>query len=733
MMRRLRVISGMLALGVGAVAFAHAQQIGSNSEGQAPTMTLSLKSQLVVETVVVKDKKGNFIPGLTAKDFTVTEDGVPQTVKFCEHENLPATAAPLPPVPADEEDITIYKRLTRTSIAPEGAGAASGNTKYQSRRLMVLYFDMTAMGPEDQERALFAAEKFVRTQMSPADMVSIMRFGGGSVDVLQDFTADRNRLLSILQTLVVGEGQGSADSISDASSADTGAAFGQDDSEFNIFNTDRQLSALQTASKMLAGMNEKKALIYFASGLRLNGVDNQAQLQATIDAAVRAGVTFWPVDARGLVATAPLGDATQGSQGNQGMYTGAAAQSMTDDFQQSQDTMYSLGADTGGKALFDNNDLTRGIVQAQHAIADYYIVGYYTTNSALNGRFRKVKITLNNGTEATLEYRQGYYAGKVFANFNEADKERQLEDALMLGDPITDLTVSMEINYFQLNRAEYYVPMVVKIPGRELVLAKKMGAEHTLIDFVCEIKDELGDITVSNVRDNVNIKLSDATAAQLAHQPVEYDSGFTLTPGRYSIKFLARDDETGRIGTYQTSFVIPNLNREAKRVPMSTVVLSAQRIDTKDALYNVEGSKQTAKNDAANPLVKDGKKLIPSVTRVFGTDQTLYVYLQAYEDEQETAARARTELAAGGKPAEAPKPPAPLIASVTFYKDQKKVFETQPIAAMPLPGSRLEPVEFNLNIAAGTLAPGQYECQINVVDPVGRKVAFWRGSVLFVK
>jgi hypothetical protein len=214
---------------------------------------------------------------------------------------------------------------------------------------------------------------------------------------------------------------------------------------------------------------------------------------------------------------------------------------------------------------------------------------------------------------------------------------------------------------------------------------------------------------------------------------VEYDTGFTLTPGRYSIKFLARDDETGRIGTYQTSFVIPNLNREAKRVPMSTVVLSAQRIDTKDALYNVEGSKQTAKNDAANPLVKDGKKLIPSVTRVFGTDQTLYVYLQAYEDEQETAARARTELAAGGKPAEAPKPPAPLIASVTFYKDQKKVFETQPIAAMPLPGSRLEPVEFNLNIAAGTLAPGQYECQINVVDPVGRKVAFWRGSVLFVK
>ena len=158
---------------------------------------------------------------------------------------------------------------------------------------------MTAMPAEDQQRALAAAETFVRTQMTSADLVAILRFAGGSVDVLQDFTADRNRLLSILQTMIVGEGQGSVESIEDASSTDTGAAFGQDDSEFNIFNTDRQLAALQTAAGMLGRMNEKKSLIYFASGMRLNGIDNQAQLHATVDAAVRAGVLFWPVDARG--------------------------------------------------------------------------------------------------------------------------------------------------------------------------------------------------------------------------------------------------------------------------------------------------------------------------------------------------------------------------------------------------------------------------------------------------
>jgi VWFA-related protein len=714
MMRWLTAVQLLATLGL--AIGASAQQIGTNA-GQGPTdaYTLTVKSQLVIETVVAKDKQGNFIGGLTAKDFNVTEDGVPQTIRFCEHEKLPTTANPLPLTLSDEEEITIYKRLARTQLAPEEPERA----RYKDHRLLAMYFDMTAMRPDDQLRALAAAEKFVRTQMTAADLISILRFSGGSVDVLQDFTADRNRLLSILQTLIVGEGQGTVESVDDASSADTGAAFGQDDSEFNIFNTDRQLSALQTAAKMLGQMNEKKSLIYFASGLRLNGVDNQAQLHATIDAAVRAGVSFWPVDARGLVAGAPLGDATQGSPGNAGMYSGAAAQAVTDKFQQSQDTMYALAADTGGKALFDNNDLTRGIVQAQRAISDYYIVGYYTTNTAQNGHFRKVKITVDPALTANLEYRQGYYANKEFARFTIADKERQLEDALMLGDPVTELTIAMEINYFQLNRAEYFVPIVVKIPGRELALAKKFGAEHTLIDFVCEIKDEITGITVSNVRDNVNIKLSDATAAELARRPVEYDSGFTLTPGRYTIKFLARDDETGRIGTYQTTFIIPNLNKETKRVPISSVVLSSQHIDMKDALYNATKGKDAVKDDAANPLISNGLKLVPSVTRMFNTDRDLFVYLQAYGGYASTDSLGISAT--------------PLIAFVSFYREQKKVFETSPIAVAPRQGSRLGVVPLSFSIGLGGLAPGRYDCQVSVLDPAEHRVAFWQGPIMLVR
>jgi len=275
--------------------------------------------------------------------------------------------------------------------------------------------------------------------------MAVRRYRGGAVEVLQDFTDNRDRLLSIVATMIVGEREGFDISTNDASAADTGAAFGQDDSEFNIFNTDRQLSALQTAASMLGQLNEKKSLIYFASGLRLSGLNNLAQLHATVNAAIRAGVSFWPIDARGLVAEAPLGDAGKGSPGGIGMYTGNSALAETTNFQQSQDTLYTLAGNTGGKALLDYNDLTKGIVRAEQSVSSYYVLGYYTTNTSLDGKFRRVKISLARDLAAKLDYRQGYYAGKQFGKFTAVDKERQLEDSLMLGDPITELTIAMEV------------------------------------------------------------------------------------------------------------------------------------------------------------------------------------------------------------------------------------------------------------------------------------------------
>jgi VWFA-related protein len=547
--------------------------------------------------------------------------------------------------------------------------------------------------------------------MSPADMIAIMEYNGAGVEVLQDFTADRDRLQLIIAALIAAEADNTGDNSSLNASSSTGAAFGQNNPQFTIFNTDRQLAALQTATKMLGALNEKKVLIYFASGLNLSGVDNQAQLRATINDAVRSGVAFWPIDARGLVALPPLGGATQASQGNAAMYTGAASLATMTQFEQSQDTLYTLAADTGGKAFLDHNDLAAGIVAAEKSITSFYVIGYYTTNTTPDGKFRRVKISVNKNTEAKLDYRQGYYANKVFGKFTTADKERQLEDALMMGDPVTELTMALEVNYFRQNSAEYFVPVMVKIPGSELALARKGEAAHTQIDFIGEIRDDHG-TTIRNMRDHKDIQLSDATAAKWEKRPVEYDTGYTLLPGAYQIKVLARDSGTGRMGTFLGKFYISNLDRETQRVPISSVVLSSQRVAMSDAVATVGKAAKTKATQAANPLVQDGVKLIPSVTRVFHSASNMYVYLQAYEPD---AAATR-----------------PLVAYVSFFQGRNNVMETPPMKVTEGMDLKSHMLPVKLSVPLAGLKPGEYDCELTVLDPEGRKGAFWRAPVMII-
>jgi hypothetical protein len=280
-----------------------------------------------------------------------------------------------------------------------------------------------------------------------------------------------------------------------------------------------------------------------------------------------------------------------------------------------------------------------------------------------------------------------------------AIKERQLEEAFLRSDPVTDMTIAMEINYFQLNRAEYSVPLTVKIPGHELVLARNGGAERTSFDFVAQIKDAFGTV-VQNTRDKASINLNGAAAAQLESTPVEYDARFTLLPGRYAIKFLARNNETGRIGTNETAFTVPNLNKEDQGIPISSVVLSSQRVE-------IGVGNQT---QSTNPLIADGRKLIPSVTRVFSKSREMYVYLQAYPRE------------AGNTQ--------PLVVIAAFYQGQAKVLETPPTEVTQGMDSRSNAVPLNLSVSLADLKPGEYTCQITVRSPITQKTALWQAPVV---
>jgi VWFA-related protein len=675
---------------------------------QEPQFVVNTK--LVVVNVTVKDKSGRLVTNLKQEDFQILEDGVPQKISVFERQEL--STEPMAPLSFATRPQTLEERA---AAAPAGASvntqAARDPARYQNKRLIGLFFDLSSMDVLEQARAQDAAIKFLQSQMTAADMVSIMTFSSKFKTVV-DFTDDRESLIAVLRKMATGEGADLA-AMSTTGTADEGddsGSFVADDTEFNIFNTDRKLTALEDAAHKLAAYPEKKALIYFSSGIQKTGIENQSQLKATVNAAVRSNVAFYPVDARGLVALIPGGDASTASVRGTGMLTGTKVASLRASFNDSQETLYTLAEDTGGKALLDVNDLTLGIQQAQEDIRSYYTIGYYPQNAAEDGKYRRIKVQLAPSSalakEAKLEFRNGYYAGKTFAKFTSADKERQLEEALTLGDPVSELPLALEVDYFRVARDRYFVPISVKLQGSAVSFAKKNGKQSTALDFIGQVRDASGKL-VGGVRDQITVKLTDADAEKLDQRHLEYDTGLTLPPGKYSLLFLAREDLTGKMGTFETKFTVPDLSAN-KSVRLSSVILSNQKEAVSAAVGEADNNKKLMAN---HPLVQDGQKMVPSITRVFRKDQTLYVYFEVYD------------------PGIDPERKTPdMVASVELMQGARKAFVSQPSRVNKLGTSRPGVVAFNFQVPLTRMTPGEYISQVDVIDEFGKKFAFPRNA-----
>jgi VWFA-related protein len=672
----------------------------------AQDVTFKVESKLVVVNVSVKDKSGNAITDLKKEDFEVFEDGKPQSLGVFEVQKLASDV--LPSVDTTQIEKTLKERGPKAP-APEAVPTFSP-VRHQDRRLLALFFDFSSMAQLDQVRAREASIKFLETQMTSSDLVAIMTFAN-KFQVIEDFTDDRERLLTTLRRMSLGEGSELADTAATgADEGDDSGTFAADDTEFNIFNTDRKLSALEDAAKKLAAFPEKKALVYFSSGVSRTGVENESQLKATVNAAIRANVAFYPVDARGLVAQAPGGDATVASPKGTGTFTGTSQASRSSSFNGSQDTLYSLAADTGGKALLDSNDLTLGIRNAQSDVSSYYILGYYSTNSAQDGKFRKIQVKLKNTQlQAKVDYRAGYYAEKTFQKFTSADKERQLEEALTLGDPVSELPVALEVDYFRVAKDRYFIPISVKIPGSAVGLTKKGANQTAELDFIGTVSDASGK-QVGGVRDQITVKLNDADAAKIGQRHLQYDAGLTLAPGNYTLRFLARENLSGKMGTFESKFTVPDLAKTGS-LRMSSVVLSSQKEPVTAAVGAADNNKKVL---AGHPLVQNGQKTIPSITRVFRKDQTLFVYFEVYDptldpDRKVPSLSAEVDLLSGGR----------------------KALASQPVRVNRLDSTTRPGVAaFNFQIPLNRLPAGSYISQANVIDETGKKFSFPRNSIV---
>ena len=631
--------------------------------------------------VIVRDRQGNIVKGLTAADFQITEDNKPQAITTFDFEEvLTAAVSPADPPPA------VLDR-------PAGAAVASSAAKRDvvdlpGRRLIVLFFDLSSMQPEDLDRAADSARKYIAEQMSSADLLAIASLSSTTLEVNQDFTADKAALQKILDQFTGVEATPESAAADETDPVEDPADLPLDESELNLFNNDRRLRALQVLAEALAPVQQKKSIVYFSSGMSRSGSDNQIELRATVNAAVRANASIYAIDTRGLQAVVPGGDASRASGRGAGMFSGQGASRAFDRMFASQETLTTLAKDTGGEAFFDTNEFGEAFDEVQQDTSAYYVLGYSSTNALQDGRFRRITVRVKT-PGYRIEHRAGYYAAKDFTHFTRDDRDRQLQEQLFSEVSSTDLPVVASASWFRIENNRFYVPVSVAIPGSALPADRP---PRSTLDVLGSVRDEQGRY-VGRIRDTVQLP----APAALAQKQVQYQTGFTLPPGRFWVKIVARENTKGTIGTFEAPVIVPDLSKAPFKV--SSVVLGTQ----------IRRGPPRVRTD--NPLIRDGVELIPSLTHVVGRDQRLYFYYEVYEPGVDSQ----------GSPS--------LKTSLAFYRGRVKVFETPIVTQSTMAEGGRRTAVFQFDVAAKGLKPGLYTCQVNIIDEIAGRFVFPRLAV----
>jgi len=669
---------------------------------KSPQQAFILRAQtnVVLVDVRVYDKSGKPVTDLQQSDFHVTEDGVPQNISSFSLENVEKLAQ----AAGGNEQAQV---INLAKLPPE----VNAEQVLQDHRLLVFFFDLSSMQPDELMRALKASTDFVTNRMTPADLVAVVTYSS-NLRVTQDFTNDRDALKKTLRAILVGEQSSTlatTGSVGEAGGTDANGmeivtqdvsdAFTPDETEFNIFNTDEKLAAIESLATMLRKVPGRKNVIHFSSGITRTGQENQATLRAATDAANQADVSLYTMDARGLAALPPGGDASTASPSGTAVYSGSAFASQVSSLQGSRETLAALATDTGGRTFYDLNDFTPAFEEVQKENSSYYLIGYSPTNTRADGRFRHIRVEVAR-PGLKVQARPGYFAAKSFQQLTRGEKENQLQQVMDLDNPYVDLPFVVETSCFRRPDKKFTVVLAAKIPGSQVAFLKKSGKHETEFDFAWKIADAQNHVA-GGLRDTLPVKMTDDTYDEVIASNLFYEGEVVLPPGKYNMKVVVRENESGKIGTFEAPLVVPDV--AATSLGLSSVVLSNEVKSAEDL------DRAHVTRDKNSPLQLGNRSILPSVTRVFRTNQMLTVYLESY----------------AGKDVTSTGPAVPPSVGLVFFRRGRKFAEAGPFPGK-LDKSADQKTSYFAQVPLEKFPRGSYTLQVNVLAPALERVAFAR-------
>jgi VWFA-related protein len=559
------------SMAVAALLLCHSPSLANpkDKDKEGTDVKFTAQSELVLVPTLVTDKSGNHVKGLTKEDFRVTENGVEQKL-------------------ATFEEITSDPhRLSRAASPNEFSNALTGSSS--ASRVTVIVLDLINTQIMDQASARRDLLKYLAQSVDRTEPTGLYTLTRSGLQVVHDFTTDPGVLIAALRRVRgdaseavdsaeeaealtgTADPDGSSDSTPAARSSTRGnqgaAAEAQrlqamlGDAELNFQAFEQRiaitytLDGMQEISQALAGLPGRKSLIWAGGGFPFNVSDTMQIAPAGRDSLAdvlplyertwqllnNAQIALYPIDVKGLEVTALPSASLRNPSKNFG-------RKMNNKQFDTQATFQTFASETGGRAYYNSNDLVKGFHDAVKDSSEYYVLGYYLDRSVTKSGWRKLSVKTDRD-HVDVRARGGFFVTPTTA---DPDSSRKNDISSALQSPL---------DYTSLPLVERWTKTETgKDPGKkrvsfEMTVAPNATAiddadnNHMVLDFVALAKNPEGKMVGQPFGQKVDLHLTPEKLASIRQKGVVYRDALDLLPGEYTVRFVVRDDISGRTGS----------------------------------------------------------------------------------------------------------------------------------------------------------------------------------------
>ncbi len=707
---------------------------------------LRIETELVQIEITVTDKQGKLIKDLKLSDFELKADGKPQEIGYF---SVGTSATPARWITTE----TTAKNKEATTIAP--------TAEIRAGRYIVLAIDDLHLSFSSLNYTRKALVKFVDQQMASGDQVALITTSG-QLGMFQQFTTDRDILKRAIERLSLRERKiftspsdvpritpyqaelidnhdpdSLAIAVNEIMAQRPGTTRQSATSEAETKarsivaeNTSITKSTLTTLEMIIRGLRDlpgRKSLVMMSDGFLLGGANQGSgyDLRRITDAATRAGLVIYALDARGLVATPGSMDASQPGFGLE-IPPGARQRIESSSIEAERDGLNALSRDTGGFPVFNNNDLSLGLQKITEDTETYYLLGFEPVVSYRDGRFRKLEVKVRNHSDYKVRSSKGYFApdDKAVAKASEKEikEEAKLEqerlknpekvakkesaaavervnEALSSLFPLGGIPIEMSTDFVDSGKGESFLALSGHIDVSKVRFEKVTDRYHATVELVGFIFDEKGK-SVDTFSQNITLNLRQVTYERILKSGLLFNRRVKLAPGFYQVRIAAVKDKPRQQGSAASWVEISDLSK--KQLALSSIFIASEK-------ENLFGSEAVPNQNQTERKIEDASAVIAKPTQISrhlkrgsNVDFTVFAYNGKQDSNREIDLVIQSQILTGNK--------------VVF---------ASPLSKMSLsPENKIEAfIPYAARLSLDKLLAGNYELRVVVIDRTAKTSA----------